>query len=475
MLLLHLPIGALCAIWFVELLLENKGDKHKNPTMALLQVLLLLTSILTLVLGIAYAAGGDYGSEIDAHARWGYLFSGGVGISHICYWIHYKQGRPGTHLIYIFALLATTLAMLATGHHGGELIHGKGFLTKAFKPAPAREQHPAAAAPSATATAQPAAQAARRSGPIAPQRSEPTAAPMPRPSSGSAAPAPQQAPTPSTPEAGDPHTALFENAQAVFNRHCTKCHGPSKQKGNYRLDHKHAIQLGGKSQRAAIVPGQPDQSELLRRMRLPRSDDEVMPPNSKAPVAAADIDAVRQWIAAGADWPEASEVAHAQSTAPKIGDANTDQWIEQINRTGAKAEYNAWGDHSVRVDLGVVDVGQLPNALQQLQACRHHLSWIDASHLTLPADFFVTLPHFPKLERLHLDGSNVSDRDLATLRQLPNLHYLNLYNTQVSDRGLNQLQTCPSLQRLYLGQTKVTKAGIQKLQRAHPELQIIHR
>ena len=474
MLLLHLPIGVLSAIWFIELLLENDGDKHKKTTVALLHVLLLLSSGLTIALGMAYAALGDYGDEVDAHAFWGYLFGGGVLATHLCYWINYKAGKLGTQFLYICSLLATTVAMIITGHHGGELVHGKGFLTKPFKADTARDHTHAAAVTSSiivserTAQTEPAMSAAEID-PIEPMMG--AVDPMM-----GAVPVAMHPPlATSTEQAVDPRVALFENAHAVFNRHCTKCHGPTKQKGNYRLDHKHAINIGGKSKRTAIVPGKPDQSELLHRMRLPPSDDDIMPPIEKDPVSTADIDLVRQWIAAGAYWPDATELNSALPVYVEAGDVQTDQLIEQINHTGAKAEYNAWGDDSVRVDLGVVDSNQLQNALNQLQQLSHTLSWIDASNLELPHEFYPLLQSFPRLERLHLDGSSVTDDDLAVLQQLPELNYLNLYNSQISDTGLQHLQVCRKLQRLYLTNTQVTSDGIQALQRAHPELKIVHR
>ena len=490
MLLLHLPIGVLSAIWFIELLLENEGDKHKKPTVALLHVLLLLSSGLTIALGMAYAALGDYGDEVDAHAFWGYLFGGGVLVTHICFWINYKTGKIGTHFLYIFSLLATTVAMIITAHHGGELVHGKGFLTKPFKPDTAGDRTaPLIFEQAATTTAPLISEQAAATTIIEPRAAAHSDAAIPSPTMermnamnpmvdevmGSMQPAMHPPLATSTAQAADPRIALFENAHTVFNRHCTKCHGPTKQKGNYRLDHKHAINLGGKSKRAAIVPGKPDQSELLHRMLLPSSDDDIMPPIEKDPVSTADIDLVRQWIAAGAYWPDATELNSPLPVYVQAGDVQTDQLIEQLNRTGAKAEYNAWGDNSVRVDLGVVDAGQLPAALQQLQRFGHTLSWIDASNLELPHEFYPLLQSFPRLERLHLDSSSVTDDDLAVLQKLPELNYLNLYNSQISDTGLQHLQACRNLKRLYLTNTQVTSDGIQALQQALPELKIVHR
>lgn len=471
MLLLHLPIGAISAIWFIEITLHNDGKKHQNPTVALLHLFLLLSTILTIVLGIAYAALGDYGDEIEAHTFWGYLFGGGVLITHICYWINHKLGKTATDLAYIIALLATTIALCITGHHGGELVHGKGFLTKPFKPETATIRSSSIAAPSTTDHDQAGMSTTSEDSDLMMDAMMDPMDAMLDPMQAAIDPSMLT----SAHAAADPRTQLFENAHAILTLHCAKCHGPTKQKGNYRLDQKHAIYLGGKSKRAAIVAGNPEQSELLQRMLLPRSDDSAMPPIEKAPVSAADIDIIRQWIAAGAHWPDDNELNSAPPVHVPVGDAQTDQLITQINQTGAKAEYNAWGDNSVRIDLGVVNDDQLQHALQQLPSLRHALSWIDASNLELPHEFYRLLQSFPRLERLHLDGSSVTDDDLAVLQQLPELNYLNLYNSQISDAGLQHLQACRKLQRLYLTNTQVSSDGIQALQRARPELKIVHR
>ena len=67
MVLLHLPIGALTAIWFLEFLLEKNDDKHKNQAIGLLHLLLLLSCGLTVVLGLSYEEFGQYGDEIEQH------------------------------------------------------------------------------------------------------------------------------------------------------------------------------------------------------------------------------------------------------------------------------------------------------------------------------------------------------------------------------------------------------------------------
>jgi len=487
MVLLHLPIGALAALWFLEIMLSNDGAKHKNPAIGLLLLFLVLSTGLTIALGLAYETLGQYGDEIDAHELWGFIFGGTVLLTYGCYWTHRLAHKQGTKLCYLFSLLSATIAMIVASHLGGELIHGKGFLTKPFQPERVRTVAPAQATqtPAIVTTTEPEADTPPAPEPVtapAPTPTpEPTVAdemdsmePMMNAMSASMMDSMAVAPPMPTSTKPDPHIALFEASQAIFKRHCYNCHGATKQKGDYRLDSKHSINQGGKSGLAAITPGNAEDSELMYRMQLPRDDDDVMPPEEKDPVSTEDIEIVRQWIEQGAYWPDDKELSNAPGDYIKVGDTNTDEWIKQTNTTGAKAEYNAWGDNSLRVDLGVVDPAQLDQALQQLTQVRDKVTWLDCSQLTLPADFFTHLATLTKLQRLHLDGTDITDAQLKQLAPLAELTYLNLYNTQISDAGLTALQSHPSLQQVFLSQTRVTQAGITKLKQAAPTLEIIH-
>ena len=472
MVLLHLPIGALTAIWFLEFLLEKNDDKHKNQAIGLLHLLLLLSCGLTVVLGLSYEEFGQYGDEIEQHEFWGLIFAGCIVATYLCYWIHRKLGKRSSKLFYMLALLAATITMAITAHQGGELVHGKGFLSKPFKdekreavvPTPLLDE----SSNKNTDQARIVTQATTISALNAPMvdaingadRIDPITTPI--------------AELVQTPRVLDPRIALFEASQAIFERNCYKCHGATKQKGGYRLDEQHSINLGGKSKLPAIVPGNVEQSELMYRMLLPHDDDDAMPPEEKDPVSPEDIDLVRQWIEAGAYWPDAAELSAAANDTVKNGDADTDLLIEQISRTGVKAEYNAWGDESIRIDLGVVGPGQLNQAIQQLSGFRNKLTWLDCSELALSSDFFQQLEQCIKLQRLHLNGTDVTDKQLDTLSQLADLNYLNLYNTQISDAGLESLHASSSLRKIFLSQTQVTANGITELKKSLPELEVVH-
>ncbi len=92
-----------------------------------------------------------------------------------------------------------------------------------------------------------------------------------------------------------------KEVQPVFSRHCHKCHGPEKQKGDFRLDRK-ADALKGGERGAAIVPGRSAASPLIHHV-AGLIEDAVMPPKGER-LSAHDIGVLRAWIDAGAPWPD---------------------------------------------------------------------------------------------------------------------------------------------------------------------------
>jgi hypothetical protein len=88
----------------------------------------------------------------------------------------------------------------------------------------------------------------------------------------------------------------------LLEAHCFKCHGPEKQKGGLRFDTKEGAFHTGESGERAIVPGHADQSRLIKLISSDK-DEERMPSKGRA-LSASQIDLLKRWIDAGAEWPE---------------------------------------------------------------------------------------------------------------------------------------------------------------------------
>ncbi len=79
---------------------------------------------------------------------------------------------------------------------------------------------------------------------------------------------------------------------------CAGCHGDKRNAGGYRTTTFEFLQKTGASGKAMIVAGQPDKSELLRR--LVTTDENERMPQADDPLSPSDIQSVRQWIKEGA-------------------------------------------------------------------------------------------------------------------------------------------------------------------------------
>ena len=88
----------------------------------------------------------------------------------------------------------------------------------------------------------------------------------------------------------------------LIEANCLACHGASQAAGSLRL-HDRAAALKGGTRGPAVVPGQPEKSLLYTSIELPQGHTGAMPPGGpQLPKAQRDL--IRQWISAGAAWPE---------------------------------------------------------------------------------------------------------------------------------------------------------------------------
>jgi hypothetical protein len=119
--------------------------------------------------------------------------------------------------------------------------------------------------------------------------------------------------------AGDDVPSFNKDIRPILSENCFLCHGqdPKHRGGELRLDiREEAVAFRNGS--AAIVPGNPEKSEIIRRI-LSKDPDDVMPPPEAHMVAmpSKDIDTLKRWIKAGAVYePHWSFVAPKKSQVP---------------------------------------------------------------------------------------------------------------------------------------------------------------
>lgn len=279
----------------------------------------------------------------------------------------------------------------------------------------------------------------------------------------------------------------------LMQEKCVSCHGSTKQKGKLRLDSPDFIQKGGKNG-AVVLAGKVAESELIRRLLLPKSDEKHMPPKEKNQLSESEIKLLHWWIENGAAYdkkvkelPQSGEIKPllaALQNGENAG-ANTEASllpgveiptpdplaIQTLKKAGAVVLPLGQNTNFISVNFinvpktGAKELALLKPLAQQIVVLR--LSGTTVSDQAIKS--MVELPH---LNKLFLDRTQVGDASLASLKSLQHLSYLNLVGTKVSKAGLAQLKDLPAFREVYLYQTSITSQDWQELKRLMPKVNI---
>lgn len=271
---------------------------------------------------------------------------------------------------------------------------------------------------------------------------------------------------------------FVKDIQPIFEKSCSKCHGPEKQKGKLRLDSKDAV-FKRSADAQVVIPGHAEKSDLYRRVSLPPGDDDIMP-NEGEPLTKVQIELIRDWINQGAVWPDTATITKADTSTSRSKDAKVLEHKPTADELKAIAKLEALGVSARPVAMNLnwreanfhllgsnvtdATVAPLKDIIGLVDLNLGGTKITDAS--------LANLRGLTNLARLHLEKTEVTDAGLINLKGLTSLTYLNLYGTQISDAGLGNLIALTNLRHLYLWQTKASDAGVSDLQKALPKLEI---
>ncbi|MDQ3622080.1 MAG: PSD1 and planctomycete cytochrome C domain-containing protein [Verrucomicrobiota bacterium] len=179
--------------------------------------------------------------------------------------------------------------------------------------------------------------------------------------------------------------AAEENVDSDFNRDirpilsdkCFHCHGPDEKerKGGergLRLDTAEGAleDLGGYR---AIVPGKPDESEVIKRLLTDEKDDLMPPAKSGKKVTAREIDLLERWIAAGAKY--ARHWAYEKPRLAPLPEVKDKSWargpldqfvLARLEREGLAPQPEA--DRFALARRVALDLTGLPPAIEEVDA-----------------------------------------------------------------------------------------------------------
>ncbi len=119
----------------------------------------------------------------------------------------------------------------------------------------------------------------------------------------------------------------------ILSDKCFACHGPEEasREGGFRLDDQESSYGEADSGEHPIVPGKPNESELIARIF---SDDESiqMPPaETNKSLTAAEKELLKKWIASGAEWE--AHWSFIPPELPELPEVSESEWVKnEIDR-----------------------------------------------------------------------------------------------------------------------------------------------
>ena len=240
----------------------------------------------------------------------------------------------------------------------------------------------------------------------------------------------------------------------ILDRNCTVCHGAEKQKADLRLD-SHAAILAGAKSGEVVKPGDAKASELIRRIKLPASDEDVMPADDKPHLTPDEIAVLEKWIVAGApataefDAPAVVVAIIAPPAAPDYR-ARLAQATELANTLGIRLVPRS----RVTTDGLVLRTASSPGrcddaTLAKLAPVGDLIVEAELARTKVTDEGMKTVGTFQNLARLDLARTVVTSAGVAKLASLTKLEALNLSETKVDATGVATVRTLPALKNLW--------------------------
>lgn len=428
--LVHLPIGILLVALLLEWLSRKPKYAAVEDAVPIVFFVAALSAIFACMTGYWLSMSGEYDEvTLDRH-KWMGIFT--ALLSSLAYIL--KKGYiplPSSHKIYNVFCFSLFALIVVTGHLGGNLTHGSGYLVKNL-PEPLRKTFGYTALQS------------------------------------------EDIPIPDVQEA-----ALYEDLVArLIQKKCISCHGPDKQKGGLRLDSEEWINKGGKDGKI-LTSGSPEQSELIKRLLLPAEDEDHMPPKEKNQLSADEIALLHWWIKEGPQFDKKVKELAQNDTIKKVllsfQDGNnpmvsTASYVpsapvapvrqslsDSLKKAGVLIQILSPGNNYISASF--INMQQNADSVMPLiAALKDQLIILRLSGKNLHDSSFKYLGTLNELRRLYLDRTTVTDTSILHIGNLDKLQYLNLVGTKVSVEGLKKLSGLTSIRSVFLYQSQVKSA-----------------
>ena len=430
-LLVHLPIGILLVAAAFAAVSNFKGFKSFKPASRVAIWLGAFSAVIACATGLLLA-NENYDTELLSRHKYSGFATGLSSL--LLVWIYNSKKifaytiKSKFRLAFFFPLI---ILIFLTGHLGGSLTHGEGFLF--------------------------------------PENSE---SPIVR----------------SEIKTYDKKVAVYTQLiQPLLEERCYRCHSSKKQKGKLRLDNPEFIMKGGKDGVIINSTNLP-QSQILTRIHLPIEDEDHMPPSDNDQLSSGEIDLLTNWVESGASFSALlsdlkDSVVYVNFIKDRSTKPNSAWWPDQkidppdpgavtsLKRSGVAIDFLSDGNNYLQISM--IGIDTFPSEVwKDLLVVKDHIISLRLSQVAISSVDLENISELKNLRKLFLDKALPPNASLGKLSGLDDLTYLNLSDNSISDSQISEIGNIKSLKTLILFGTNLSRDVIQRLKDLSPGCKI---
>lgn len=427
-LLVHFPIGVLFLAFVLEMLSNFKRFRKIRGAVPFSVAVGLAASIFSSLSGWLLSQEGGYEPDLlFRHRLFGFMT---VAIA-IMLWvvITYGKNLPKTKRrpVRMAVFLVMVVILTVTGHFGGSITHGRGYLSTEAETEIPKNENPGKV----------------------------------------------------------PELVFQDIVKPILDKKCVSCHGEKKQKGKLRLDTEAFIVKGGKQ--GSILLIQKGKSELIHRISLPVDDEDHMPPREKEQLTNLEVELLSDWVKAGAPFQVKVDEFNAPSverflqtvTSPSVlslwpevpAEPADAQLVKRLENYGLVIQRISRDNFylEVKVPSDLKSDASFWKAYAELAPV---VVTLDLSGQKIGAEEWKHWFAAKELRKLYLTKSVLQVQNLSVLNELLHLRYLNLVSTGIGYEQVKALSGHPSLREVFVFGNNWSMVQIQDFMKINPEVRL---
>ena len=415
-LFVHLPIGFIIVAYLLELVGRIKNKPHLKASVSFVLWLGGISGVLAVVTGYILAQSGGYGKDAIFWHQWS-----GIALT-ILVFITLLLRKTKAYLILFSCVI---IAILITGHLGGNLTHGETYLTEHL-PEKVKDFFQI------------------------------------------------EGDTYAVEDVSYEEAALYKHlVYPILHYKCVSCHNDTKMKGELNMKNFQAFLKGGENGKV-VEKGSSKTSDMIKRIMLSEKHEDTMPPEGKERITEEEKQLIILWIdqdLAEDTYLDSLDISKdikedihfrlnkkEEILSPvydmKIAQASEDK-LEKLRTLGFTVI-------SIERDSPFLQVVYFDrtNPLSEegknaLLAVSKQLVWLDLTGVKNSNNQWLFLQSLPNLIKLYLSNTSVTDDIIVSLSKNVYLEIINLFGTSITKEILPYLLELNYLKSIYIGNTTI--------------------